>query len=168
MDEQTRLLCLAHLQNGIKPAEAAEKVGVSYGTALKLKKQLHDAEQRDKILELFRLDKAALEILLESVEKQLEPAIDAFGIGELVKAETHELAEGITGGQMLNTELQESATTLSRKIGSVAAASNNAETILSLAKALCELQKAFFGSDNPMGNGAAGLPISSFEQHLRK
>jgi hypothetical protein len=168
MDEQTRLLCLAHLKNGIKPAEAAERVGVSYGTALKLKKQLYEAEQRDKVRELFKLDKAALEILLDSVEKQLEPAIEAFGIGELVETESHELAESISGGSLLNKEFQTSASAIAKKITSVAAASNNADTILSLAKALCELQRAFFANETNSINNPAGIPLSSFEQHLRK
>ncbi len=165
MDEQVRLLTLAHLKNGKKPADAAELTGVTYAAALKLRKELHAAEERDRILELFKLNEAALEILLESVRKQLMPAIEAFGVGELVEKEITELTESIKGGKLLNQNFQDSARALSNKITQAALTSNNAETILSLAKALCELQRAFFGSDN--GGGSANLPATSFEQHLR-
>ena len=75
MDEQTRLLTLAHLKNGKKPADAAEITGITYASALKLRKELHAAEEKNVIQELFNLSDASLEILLESVRKQLKPAI---------------------------------------------------------------------------------------------
>ena len=164
MDEQSRLLTLAHLKNGKKPAEAAELTGVTYAVALKLRKELHAAEERDIILELFKLDEAALEILLESVRKQLLPAIEAFGIGELVETEIKDLTKGIDGGKLLNQELQASAKAIANKITQAAIIANNSDTILQLSKALCELQRAFFGSDN---GPSANLPATSFEQHLR-
>ncbi len=165
MDEQARLLTLAHLRNGKTPADAAELTGITYAASLKLKKELHAAEERDKILELFKLDKAALEILLESVRKQLMPAIEAFGIVELVEEEISDLTKGIEGGKLLNQEFQDSAKALANKITQAAIISNNADTILALSKALCELQRAFFGTES--GGGAANLPATSFEQHLR-
>ena len=164
MDEPTRLLTLAHLKNGTKPADVAELTGVSYAAALKLKKELYAAEERNAVLQLFKLDKAALEILLDSVRKQLTPAIEAFGIGELVDSEVQTITNGVEGGKLLNQELQDSASAIANKITSAALTANSAETILQLSKALCELQRAFFGNDSaPSGN----LPISSFEQHLR-
>ena len=101
---------------------------------------------------------------MNSVEKQLTPAIEAFGIGDLVTQEVSNLTNGIEGGKLLNEEFQESARAISSKITTVALTATNAETILSLSKALCELQKAFFGSDM---NNSAHLPATSFEQHLR-
>ena len=165
MDEQTRLLTLAHLKNGKKPADAAEITGVTYASALKLRKELHAAEEKNAVQTLFNLSDASLEILLESVRKQLKPAIEAFGVGELVEIEVEDLTKGIEGGKLLNQEFQHTASTLANKITSAALVSNNADTILSLAKALCELQNAFFGSSsNP---AATHLPATSFEQHLR-
>jgi len=164
MDEQSRLLALAHLQNGKKPAEAAELTGITYASALKLRKELHAAVERNKILELFKLDKAALEILLQSVEKQLIPAIEAFGIGELVNTEVQTLTNGIEGGKLLNQEFQATASTIANKITSAALTANNSDTILQLARALCELQNAFFGREI---NTTTNLPATSFEQHLK-
>lgn len=162
MDEQVRLLTLAHLKNGMKPADAGELMGISYAASLKLKKELIAAEERGKILQLFQLDKAALGILLDSVTKQLTPAIEAFNIGELVENEVHDLSDRIDGGSMLNQELQEAGSALARKITVTAAVATSADTILSLAKALCELQNAFTGD-----SGVGALPATSFEKHLR-
>lgn len=162
MDEQVRLLSLAHLKNGMKPADAAELMGISYAAMLKLRKELHAAEEKDKILSLFKLDEAALSILLESVTKQLTPAIEAFGIGELVEEEVSDLSDRIDGGSLLNQELQEAGSALANKIKITATVATSADTVLSLAKALCELQRAFMG-DSSVG----ALPATSFEKHLR-
>ncbi len=162
MDEQTRLLTLAHLQNGMKPADTADLMGISYAACLKLRKALKSAVEKDKIHQLFALDKAALEILLESVTQQLIPAIDAFDIGDLVEGEVQSLTERIDSGSVLNKELQDAGKALANKIKLTGAISTSADTILSLAKALCELQRAFNGD-----NSGAGLPVTSFEAHLR-
>lgn len=164
MDEQTRLLALAHLHNGTKPADVAELTGISYASSLKLRKELHAAEERDRIHDLFKLDKAALNILLDSVRKQLVPAIEAFNVGEAVEAEVDRLADSIDGGQLLDRQLQESASAIANKITSVAMAASNADTLLSLSKALCELQRAFFAPDSASPNH---IPLTSFEQHLK-
>ena len=162
MDEQTRLLTLAHLKNGTKPADAAELMGISYAACLKLRKELRAAEEKDKILQLFNLEKAALEMLLASVTKQLTPAIEAFNIGELVEEEVHDLKERVDGGSMLNQELQQAGSALANKITQTATVATSADTVLSLAKALCELQRAFFGD----GQGTGAQPATSFEKHL--
>ena len=163
MDEQTRLLTLAHLKNGMKPADAADVMGISYAATLKLRKELLAAEEKDKILSLFKLDKAALEILLESVTKQLIPAIEAFNIGEAVEGEVQDLTDRIDGGSLLNQELQSAGSALANKIKLTATVANNADTVLALAKALCELQRAFMGETG----GVGALPATSFERHLR-
>ena len=163
MDEQTRLLALAHLKNGMKPADTAELMGISYAATLKLRKELLAAEERDKILDLFDLDKAALGILLESVSKQLRPAIEAFDIGKAVEGEVQDLSERIDGGSLLNQELQQAGSALANKITAVATVATSADTIMSLAKALCELQNAFNGKSGGIG----ALPATSFEKHLR-
>ena len=75
MDEQTRLLSLAHLKQGKTPKETSEIMGITYARAIKLKKELVAAEETNAVQSLFNLDNAALEILLESVTKQLTPAI---------------------------------------------------------------------------------------------
>lgn len=164
MDEKTRLLTLAHLKNGLKPAIAADRTGVSYGAALKLKKELKAAEEKNKIQQLFDLDKASLEILLESVTKELVPAIEAFDIGPQVEEQTHILTKELNGASVLNDELQNAGLALANKIKQAAAVSANADTILALSQALCELQTAFFGNTI---NTNATLPASSFEKHLR-
>jgi len=164
IDAQTRLLALAHLKNGKKPADTADITGITYAAALKLKKELHAAEEKNATLELFQLNDVALGILLESVKQQLMPAIDAFNVAEQVDKEVQTLTNGIAGGKLLNEDFQESARAIANKITTVALSSSSSESILNLSKALCELQNAFFGKETvPSGN----LPMSSFETHLR-
>ena len=165
INEQTRILALAHLHNGMKPADVGELVGISYASALKLRKELHAAQEKDQILELFKLNEAALGLLMEGVKKQLTPAIEAFGVGELVEEETTHITNGIESGKLLDQEFQDSARALSNKIMLASVSANNADTLLTLSKALCELQRAFFGND--LGAGGSNLPLSTFEQHLR-
>ena len=173
MDRQIKLLALAHLKNGLTPTEVSniESLDLTYARALKLKKQLYEAEQTDTILKLFELQETALEMLLESVKKDLTPAIEAFGIGELVEDEVHELSKSVAGGKLLNQDLQQAASALAQKITQVAIVANNAETVLSLAKSLSELQTAFFGPGAHgagAASGAPGLPApGAFERHLR-
>jgi len=172
VDHQSRLLCLAHLKNGETPAKAAEKVGLSYATALKLRKQLHEAESSDAILELFDLPEAALEILLNAVTNELTPAIEAFGVGELVEEQVHELSMSVAGGKLLDQQMQAAAIALTDKIAQVAVIANNAETVLILAKSLSELHVSFFGAGGGISRGGSsnelGLPApGSFERHLR-
>jgi len=160
MDEQTRLLALAHLKNGKTPSETAELMHISYAAALKLKKELLAAEETNSIQSLFSLDKAALNILLESVTRQLSPAIEAFKVGELVDREVTELTKGINGAKLLSQDLQEAASELTKRITLTAAIASNSETLLTLADALCKLQMAF------KGNELNSLPATSFEKHL--
>jgi hypothetical protein len=165
MDEQTRLLTLAHLKNGTKPADVSDLMGITYAAVLKLRKELKVAEEKNTILQLFSLDEAAVEILLESVKKQLKPAIEAFGIGELVEEQVQDLSDRVDGGSALNQELQQAGSALANKITQAAIGASSADTVLSLAKALCELQRAFFGDSS--GGGPGAIPATSFEKHLR-
>ena len=168
MDDHTRLLTLAHLHMGKTPTEASDAVpDCSYTGALKLKKALMAAEDSSTVLDLFNLEEAALEVLMESVKKQLMPAIEAFGVGELVEEQTKELTKSIHGGQQLNIEFQSAASELANKIKQAAVISNNADTVLSLAKALVELQNSFFGQ-GAMGAGSASSSVLDFERYLKK
>jgi len=169
MDNTTRLMALAHLHMGRTPTETSDLVqDCSYTAALKLKKALMAAEESATILELFDLEAATLEVLMESVKEKLTPAIEAFGVGELVEAEVHELSTGIKGGQLLNVELQNAASAIANKIKGAATVSNNAETILSLAKALVELQNSFFGAGAHGAGGAQDASVLDFERYLKK
>ena len=165
LNNQTRLIVLAHLKNGNKPADIAETMDISYSTVLKLKRELKEAEDRNAVLELFKLDEAALEILLEGVKDKLAPLADAFKVGELVTAELNDIKEEVKGGKLLSEELQDTASTLANQIKFAALANaSQADTLLILAEALCKIQNAFFTSNNTV---APNLPLSSFEQHLK-
>lgn len=144
MDESTRLLALAHLHLGKTPTQVSDELdGVSYARALKLRKELTAAEESATVNELFELDAVALEMLIEAVKKKAEPAIEAFGVD--MDKEVAIIREGVQGGQQLDLEFQSAADALAHRIKILATTANSAETLITLAKALAELQTAFYG-----------------------
>lgn len=163
MDQQTRLVALAHLHNGLKPADAAERTGISYASALKLKKELNRAKEKNAILDLFELNKAALDILLNGVKQQLMPIAEDIDAVEALDGEIQTITKGIEGGKLLNEDFQDAARAIANKIAVSATTTNSAESVLHLSKALCELQNAFFSRE---ATPASHLPMSTFEEHL--
>ena len=87
-------------------------------------------------------------------------------MGELVDEEVTKLANGIEGAKILNTDLQTAASAVANRISQVAIGATNAETLVSLSKALAELNSSFFPQTNQLP-GANGAAPSSFEKHLR-
>lgn len=165
LNNQTRLTVLAHLKNGKKPVDISEAMDVSYSTVIKLKKDLKEAEDRNAVLELFKLDKTALDLLLEAVKKQMMPISDAFEMGELVDDALDGIKGEVEAGKLLSEDFQDTAGTLANRIKMCALANGSqADTLLVLAEALCKLQTAFFSSNN---TASPNLPMSSFEDFLK-
>ena len=171
-EEQTRLLALAHLKTGKKPQEVADLTGLTYAKSLKLKKQLHEAEENDAMFELFNLEEAALDILINSVRQGLEPVGDAFGLTSAIEGELEHIQEDLQDLGKLDSANQEAAMALAHKIKTAALLATNSNTVVELADALCKLQTAFFGQGihNPNGGatGTLGLPSAeTFEKYLK-
>lgn len=163
MDEQLRLTALAKLKNGTPPADLANEIDVTYARALKLKKQLHDAEEADDLETLFGMGTESINILTTSIAKQIVPHLDVFNAGELITEEAQELAGS---ADKLDGEFQAAASALAHKITSAAMVSNNADTVLALSDALCKLQTTFFGQGHH-GNEGENLGETDFEKYLR-
>lgn len=158
MDEQTRLLALARFKHDASATDVSNELGITYARALKLRKELKEAEENDAIRELFNLPEDALAILLEAVKDNVAPAIEAFALeGELEEA-VEDITKGVQGAKLLDTALQDAAKALANKIQVAAATANNTETLLNLAKALAELNNSFFGSSSSATQGVPGLP----------
>lgn len=165
-----RMQALAYLHSGKSPREVSELMEtVSYPQALRLSRELAEAKLHNRVLELFNLDQMALDNLLEAVKENLGPAVSAL-TGDLLPLEeaVDKLGDDIKGMQILKGELQRSATTLVKTINRAAATTNNPESIVMMAKALAELQSAFFKSNNiNMINQNNLGPGSAFEEVLR-
>ncbi len=138
------MLALANLKIGKKPKAVSEQLGIPYSRVLKFRKELLEAEQRESIHELFNMDEVALETLLKTVQESLEAAsavLEAnIDIGETVTV----LGDQVNGLAILEIDFQQAATALVKQITLTAMASSEASTIVMLAEALSELQKAFF------------------------
>ena len=164
LTEKQKILALAYLKTDKKPKAVSDQLGIPYSAVLKLRKELLEAEQRKTIHELFNMDEAALETLLETVKESLEAAtavLDAnINIGETVTV----LSSQVNGLAVLEENFQQAATALTKQITLLAIASSEASTVVMLAEALSELQKAFFAK----GTNVAIVPgDDKFLKYLR-
>lgn len=164
MIEQTRLLALARLKVGVKPIVVSEECGISYSQALKLKKDLADAEEKNTMAELVRMDDAAFEVLLDTVRTQLADPAKALGLTEELEGELMSLTEGMTSNKKLEKELVDAAAVLATKIRQMAVLANNSDTVLVLAEALAKLQSSFFAKGTNVQINQTG---NNFETFLR-
>lgn len=164
LTDRERLIALAHLKTGKTPKQTSELCSVSYAQALNLNKKLVEAEKRNTVLELFNLKEAALETLLESVQSQLSEASTDLAIVDELTGEVSELREEFANLSMLDKEMQDAATELTKKIKVQAVLSTEISTLLVLAEALSELRKAFFatGTNIQVNN----LNSDNFQKYL--
>lgn len=174
MDEhQTRLIAFAHLKNGKKPQEVADITGLTYAKALKLKKQLHEAEENDAIHTLFNMSETALEMLLDSVKKDLMPSTEVFGITNVLEGEIEDIKQNLQKLDKLDEGMIEAAVALSDRIKQQALIANTSDTLVNLADALTKLQIAFYGQGAHGPGGTTGALIngssssSGFEKYLK-
>lgn len=164
-EEKTRLLALAHLKLDKKPKEVAELLDISYAKVVRWRKELEEAERRQSVTDLFNLDEATLETVLEAAKNELEPSALQLSTKEALEGELQSIRSGVKGGQELEVELQKTALTLTNRISTLAAGATQAETVVMLAKALSDLQTSFFAKGtNVQVNNFGG---DSFEEYLR-
>lgn len=165
LDEKTKILALARLKNGDKPRAISESLSISYATVLQLKKDLAKAEEQNLVHELFDLEPAVINTLLEKVHTELEPAVDIL-TGEVtpLNDELTAVSENVRGMQILEKELSDAATQLARKINAQAITTTSTDNLLALTEALAKLQTAFFakGTNVQVNN----VNANGFEKYL--
>jgi len=167
MDESTKLGAFAHLKNGLTPAEVSDLMPeVSYAQALRLRKELVAAEETNTLNQLFNMEDAAIELLLEAVQQKLSEPAEVLESANLVPAEINRIAQGVAGAQKLDVSAQQAAEAILLKIKLVAPMTANSETLVSLADALCKIQVAFFGPAGGPAGSDSNSP-GSFEKYLR-
>ena len=169
-EEQTRLLAYAHFKHGKNAKEVEQLLGISYGKAIKYKKQLHEAEETNALNELFNMDDAALDMLLDSVKQGLAPVAEAFDMTEVLEGEVEELRGSVKGLAKLDQANQDAAIALANRIKQQALVASNTDSLVNLADALGKLQVAFYGNGaHGTGGGALpGLPgPQGYEKYLK-
>jgi len=166
MDDHIRKTALARLHMGATPTECSEAMPgqVGYSQALKMKKELLDAG--DDYLSVFEMDGPSVAVLCDAVGKQVAPLLDGWGIDKTLSGEVADV-KALVG---LAGDFEAAGSALANKIVLAATISNNADTVLSLAKALSELQVAFFGpgGGGSGGGGGDGDEPFDFEKYLTK
>ena len=119
---------------------------------------LQQTGQASQVLEVHLIPK--LRSVLREQGKSIRRAEDFF------LEETQNRLQGT-----LQTELQGTAVTISNKIRQAAVIANNPDTVLTLAKALCEIQESFFGAGGAHAgsHGSLGeMSVDEFERYLKK
>lgn len=163
LDERLRCIALAHLKNGEKPKDVAEKLDIAYSAAVKLKKELAEAERQNNLTTLFKLDQAALTSLIELVKDvDLGDSVDALNMMPALEGELETLKDSVNGVQQLDVEFQEAASALTKRINIIGSTATSPETIVMLAKALSDLQNSFFAK----GTNVQVNNYSGFERYL--
>ena len=164
LSDKTKIIALAHLKNGKRPKEVADLVeGLSYSQALTLKKELVEAEEQNTLLDLFSLDEATLETLLERTKEELTEESEGLIEGEVIQASVKELARGIGAAQAMEETFSRAASSLAKKIESQALLATSADSLLVLAEALAKLQTAFFAK----GTNVQVNNFNGFESYLK-
>lgn len=143
LDEKTKLMALAHIKAGRKPKEVADLLDISYSQALRLSKDLSEAERRGDIQSLFRLDEAALDTLIESAKSELAIP-EELATSSAIEGELDDLRESLQGLDELDTAMQEAAGALTKRLKTLSSSATQPDTILMLARALSELRNSFF------------------------
>lgn len=167
LDEKAKMIALAYLHQGKSPREVEELVpGISYAQALRLRKELDAAIKDNTLAELFSLEQAALDTLLEGVQLQLEDAAKILTGDDIqLKSEIASLADGVQTGRQLEADINRAASVVVAKLQIIASTSNNFEAIVACAESLAKLQTAFFKTGNI---NIANFPNGSkFEQFLQ-
>lgn len=162
-DHKNKLIALAYLKNGGKPREIAEKLGLTYQAVLNYRKELEKAEKDNSVAELFSLEEAALQALIDAVEDELSPAVETL-TGEIEPLQTSltNISNQANSSKLLEEQLNTSATHLAKQIQAKAIVSSNPETLLMLAEALAKLQSSFFAKGNNVQVNNYGERFSEF------
>lgn len=165
IEERTKILALAHLKTGKKPKDVSELLDISYAQALKLNKELAKAEEQNRVQDLFDLEEAALETLLEKVSDELSPAVQVLeGDVETLDDMLSTVGQNVEGMQILEKELTDAAIQLAKKITAQAVSTSGTDSLLVLTDALAKLQMAFFAKGtNVQINNMNG----NFEKYLK-
>src|SRR5690606_28796571 len=118
---------------------------VSYPQALRLRKELNEAIETNTINELFNLEEAAIESLLNNVKNELEEAAEVL-TGDLVPLENalDSVETRIKESKLLEVELAKAGQTLAKRIERMSNVANTPDSLLALAEALSKLQTAYF------------------------
>lgn len=169
LSQQDKLIALGYLYQGKSPRDVEEALpNVSYAQALRLKKELQQAIDTNTLQELFDLEEAALENLLDQVKLNLETSAAVLtGDVEVLEDAIGEVKHRIDSSKLLEAELANASRQVAIKISEMALITRSPDTLLLLADALSKMQTAFFKNTSvqiaQINNGG-----HSFEEFLQK
>jgi hypothetical protein len=146
LEDKVRLTALAYLYQGKTPKEVEELVKeISYAQALRLSKELKQAQEDDDVANLFNLRGVAIDVIIDQAKAIIE-AQDIPMAGTLldVSSTLEGIKDDITASKLLKAELAIAGVEVVKKINLLARSTNSSEVLMNLAQALAQMQNAYF------------------------
>lgn len=136
MDDKTKYEIISRVQRKIQPKDIAEELDVAYSSVIRVRKQYEDAVIAGTVDKLLDIDKLMITELA-----------DKYPIDEVNK-----LVKSVDGLEVLNVELQTSATQINQRVKSMLHSVEHASELAELTDIVCKLQNAFFNKNTTQVN----------------
>ena len=136
MTEQEKYETITLFQRRMPPKEIATQVNLPYGTVLKLKRDYEETLRENTVSQLVNMD-----------EVILNQATDLLG-----EEQNETLVEAVSGLQVLNRNLQNTAIAMTAQVKSHLLSVEHVTELETLTDVLCKLQNAFFNKNTTQVN----------------
>lgn len=156
MEDKTKYKIISLIDAGLEAKDIADELDVSYSSVLRLRTQYKEAKLNNDVASLVDVDK----LLIQQTADQL--SID----GEVVE----EVTKGLSGLEVLSTELQTTASALNNKVRSLLVNAEHPSELKLYAEILCDLQTSFVNKNmtqvNVQNNFGDNGQASRYSQYL--
>lgn len=132
---------------GDAATDIAKETGIGYAKVLRIKREFEEAQANEALGSFIDMDAVMMDKLLESAKETI-PAELIEAAGEAVG----NIKEAKSAMDLLSNDMIVTATTLTTRIKSMSLSIEHVSELGDLAKALCDIQNAFFNSNKTQVN----------------
>ena len=147
LTKEQQFTIFSRLLNEDMPKDIALEEQVSYGTVIRLKRELEEAKANGNLDALVNLDEALLSQVFAEVQGNLPAGLQESASGVIADMKT-----AVTGLSILQRDMESAAATIVKQIRSKALSTDYISELDILADALCKLQNAFFNKNTTQVN----------------
>lgn len=141
-EDEVLYAALSRIENGDEPKDIADALSVSYATVLRWKREYVEAKESGQVSQLYNVDRLILAKAAEQIDAPLE----------LRESSVERIKTGLSGLDMLDSNLQNTALYMLGRIKSLAASAQHTSEIVELTGAICDLRNAFFNKNSTQVN----------------
>ena len=166
---EDKLKALGKMEAGIALHEISADLGIPYPKLLKWRKELKEHKENGTIMDVVNADEVVVHAVAEQVKQDL---IDLDPDSkDIIEADINEVVKSIDNLSVLSTRLQTSAMQLANQISQISVLCTDPKEMSFLAKALCDMQEAFFNKPvtniNVQTNNYSGEGVSKFKSLMK-